>query len=192
MKIEQKVADTILQNSLGSIVVEDHEYQIAPPTTGTLILISALISELPELDADPESIEFVGAVLKAAGEGLVLGKIAATLILGAKRIKERPLTTIPSVEYKKKWSWRKFRKIDIPTEKAIPVYERDYLAEKILDIMTAQELHDFISKILSEAHLADFFVLTTSLSAKSITTPTKEVGTIASGLPSEAGPNIGK
>lgn len=183
MNIERKAADTILQNNLGSITIEGIEYEIEPPTTATLIMVSALIGELPDIEVDPEGKDFIAVVLGAARESESLGQIAATLVLGAKRIKEHPLTTIDIYEIKKRWSWRKFRKQSRAEKKPVQVYERDYLAEKILTGMTAKELHEFVGDILTEAHLADFFVLTTSLKEKSLLTPKREVEkTTASGL----------
>ena len=174
MSIEQKVADTILENSIGNVVVDGKEYQIQPPTTGTLIMISALISTLPEIKGEPTEKDFVAQILGMAKECGALGQIAATLILGAKRIKENPFITISTYEYQKKWNWLKFRKIETPKEKQMPVSERDYLAEQILDNMTPKQLQDLLNGILSEGELANFFVLTTSLQEKSITTPTRE------------------
>lgn len=192
MKIEQKVADTILQNSLGSVVVDGKEYQIEPPTTGTLIMVSSLIPELPQVTSEIESEDFIPQLLESAKDCNAIGLIVATLILGAKKIKEQPFTTITGLEYKKKWSWRKLRKIEVPIPKLVPVYERDYLAEKILDSMTAEELRELIKLILSEGCLADFFLLTTFLRTKNILTPTREVvETTAFGDLSEAGQNIG-
>lgn len=192
MKIEQQVADTILQNSIGNFVVDGKEYQVQPPTTGTLIMISALISTLPEIKGVPNEKDFVAEILGMAKDCQALGQIAATLILGAKRIKEHPMVSVPSYTLKKKFNWKKLRREEAPHETSVPVFERDYLAEKILDNMTAKQLQGFINDILSEGELANFFVLTTSLREKSITSPTREVETMtASGDLSEAGPNIG-
>lgn len=190
--IEYLAAQTILENSLGTITIGKKSYEIPNPTTGTLIMVSALISDLPEIDPDTPKEQFISTLIKAAGECNALGQIAATIVLGAKRIKEHPATTIETTEYKRRWSWRRLKFIERPEITITAVFERDYLAEQILDSMNPAELHEFIDHALSEAHLADFFVLTTSLRTKSILTPTREVGeTTASGDSSEAGLNIG-
>lgn len=191
--IQQRTADTILQNPIGSVTIGEQTYEIEAPTTGTLIMISALASELPQLDPDTPREEFVSALIKAAGESESLGQIAATIILGAKRIKQNPIITLTTTEYRRKWSWRKFRFIDVPEIIPTPIYERDYVADHILDNMTPHDLKGLIDFALSEAHLADFFVLTTSLrTTKNLLNPTREVGkATASGHSSEAGLNIG-
>lgn len=187
----RKVADTILQQPIGSVMIEGETYEIAPPTTATLLLVSDLIAELPELTSDIKSPDFIGKVLESIKDCKALGQIAAILILGAKRIKQEPMTTTEGYIFERKWSWRKFKKVTERVKKPVPAYLHDVLAEKILDSMTAKELHELISNILSEAHLADFFVLTTSLRTKRLTAPTREVETTASGHSSEAGLNIG-
>lgn len=197
MTIEKATADTILQNKIGSVIIDGEEYKIDSPTTGTLIMASGFISELPEIQIeDKDGKDFIAKTLGAAKECDALGKIAATLILGAKRIKEHPICMRLSYQYEKKWSWLKFRRIEVPVETRVPVFERDYLAEKIIDNSTPKELQDLINGILSESNLASFFVLTTSLKEeKNILAPTREVEkptTTASGPSSEAGPNIGR
>lgn len=190
--IEQSVADTILGNPIGTMTIDGKTYTIESPTTATLIMVSALISQLPEIAPNTPRDNIIPTLLAAATDCEVLGKIAATLILGAKRIKLQPITTVKTPGIERRWSWRRLRKIDTPTTTQTPIFEVDYVANKILESMNPGELHEFISNTLAEAHLADFFVLTTSLRTKSILTPTREVGeTTAYGLQSEAGQNTG-
>lgn len=190
--IQTAAANTILQNSIGKVTIGDITYEIEPPTTGTLIMVSALVSELPEIDPETPKEKYISTLINAAGECGTLGQIAATIILGAKRIKNHPTTIIRTYEFIKRWSWRKFKFIKVSQPVETPIYERDYIADQILDNMTMREIKDFIDHALSEAHLADFFVLTTSLRTKSLLNPTREVEkTIASGHLSEAGLNIG-
>lgn len=191
--IEQSAADTILGNPIGTMTIDGKTYTIESPTTATLIMVSALISQLPEIDPDTPRENIIPTLMAAATDCEALGKIAATLILGAKRIKQQPITTMPTLKMERRWSWRHFRKIDTQTTMQTPVFEVDYVANKILENMNPGELHEFISSTLAEAHLADFFVLTTSLRTKSLLTPTREVDkTTAYGHQSEAGQNIGK
>lgn len=173
--IEKQTAAVILEEPLGTINIDGTDYIIEPLTTGTLIMLSSLISELPEIDTKAKSSQFVAAVLKAAGESEALGQIAATIVLGAKRIKQHPFIYVDHYRNVPKWSWTKFRRV-IATERIKrQVYERDYLAERILDTMTPKALNELISKALAEGNLADFFVLTTSLNTKNLTKPTREV-----------------
>lgn len=191
-QIEQNVAATILEQPIGTITIDGKTFEIPAPTTATLIMVANHIADLPELDTEVSKEEFIPRVMAAAADAHALGQIAATLVLGAKRIKEHPLTTITKYTTTRKWSWRYFRKVEKVEAHDVSVFEQDYFAQKILDGMTPRALNEFISGALSEAHLADFFVLTTSLRTKSILTPTREVGeTTASGASSGAGLNIG-
>lgn len=191
--IEQSVADTILGNPMGTATINGKDYRIEQPTTATLIMVSALISQLPEIDPDTPREKIIPTLMTAATDCEPLGRVAATLILGAKRIRQKPIITIDTPTTERRWSWRHFRKIDKQVTKQTPVFEIDYVAQEVLENMNPEQLNEFISNALSEAHLADFFVLTTSLRTKSLLSPTREVGeTTAYGLPSEAGQSIGK
>ncbi len=160
---EQKVAKTILQRPIGTLTIDGATYEIPAPTTATLIAISGLISYLPEFDTNQSDDELVAAMLEKAKDCRPLGQIAATLILGAKRIKEE----------KRKWwqFWKSRHPLEI-----------DMLTDRILDNCTAGQLRELVFDIFKEAEFVDFFVLTTSLRTKNILTPTREVGkTTASG-----------
>lgn len=191
--IEQSVADTILGNPIGTASINGKDYRIEPPTTATLIMVSALISQLPGIDPETPHEQIIPTLMTAAADCEPLGRIAATLILGAKRIRLEPIITIDTPATERRWSWRHFRKIEKQVKRQIPVFEIDYVAQEVLENMNPEQLNEFISKALSEAHLADFFVLTTSLRTKNLLTPTREVDeTTAYGQPSEAGQSIGK
>lgn len=176
MTTEQKVATTILEEPIGEVTIEGKTYSIPAPTTATLIMVSGLISELPEFDVTQSNEQLYLEILSKAKDGKALGQIAATLILGAKRIKaQNPI-------------WRRI----FSRQKA--EYRVKNLAAKILNNSTPKALRELIQALIAESGITDFFLLTTSLHAKSITRPTREVGetTTASGPSSEAGPNIGK
>ena len=191
--IEQSVADTILGNPIGTASINGKDYRIEPPTTATLIMVSALISQLPGIDPETPHEQIIPTLMTAAADCEPLGRIAATLILGAKRIRQEPIITIDTPATERRWSWRHFRKIEKQVKRQIPVFEIDYVAQEVLENMNPEQLNEFISKALSEAHRADFFVLTTSLRTKNLLTPTREVDeTTAYGQPSEAGQSIGK
>lgn len=173
--IEKKVADAILEKATDTITIEGNEYPIAPPTTGTLILISALVSTMPVVKKDAKNALY--EVLSTAKDLSVIGKIAATLILGAKRIKEQRKVCKTATTQHRHWSWRKFRKVTDVTTKSTEVLEVDFLAEKLLDEVTTQTLNNIIVKRLGESQFGDFFVLSTSLSEVNLLKRTKEVET---------------
>lgn len=189
--IENKAAATILENPIATIEIGGKQYEVAPPTTATLIMVSSLISELPEINPDMPDTEILPAILSAAKDCEALGQIAATIILGAKKIKQYPMTTVDTYHVERKWSWRHFRKVEKVISTPIGVFERDYIADIILEEMTPASLHEFLIATLSEAHLADFFVLTTSLRTKSLLERTEVDETTASGLSLEDGSSIG-
>lgn len=177
--IEKKVADAILEKATDSITIEGKEYPIAPPTTGTLILISSLVSTMPIVNNDAKNALY--EVLSSAKDLSVIGKIAATLILGAKRIKEQRKVCKTTTEQNKHWSWSKFRRVTDTTTKSIEVLEVDFLADKLIDEVTPQTLNNIIVKRLGESQFGDFFALTASLSEVNLLRKTKEAET-ASGV----------
>lgn len=183
--IEKAVADAILERATDRLTIDGHEFEIAPPTPATLIMISELVSTMPAVNKDADNIMY--EVLGTAKDLRVIGKIAAVLILGAKRIKEqREIKTAETEEAKtikqRRWSWRKFRHVEVKAEvkaKKAPTsqYEADWLADKILYEVTPQTLLKIVAKRLGQMQLADFFELTTSLSAANLAKRTKEVET---------------
>ncbi len=177
--LEKIVTDTILQRASDVIVIDGIEYQVTPPTPATLILVSELVAELPIVNRHTDNI--IHEVLSSAKDLSVIGKIAATLILGAKRIKESRYIAIEHTNETKCWSWKKFRfltKRNIITEKALEV---DYLAERILNEVTNKTLVELISNRLGMMQIGDFFELTTFLSDANLLKRTREVVATASG-----------
>lgn len=170
--LEKKVADAILERASDSITIDGKEYPIAPPSPATLILVSELVATMPIVKKDTENALY--EVLSTAKDLSVIGKIAATLILGAKRIKEHRKVAVANTEQAKRWSWRKFRFVYSKSES---VEELDYLAEKILEEVTPATLLKVVIKRIGNMQIMDFFELTTSLSAANLLKRTKEVGT---------------
>lgn len=185
--IEQKVAMTILEEPIGEITIDGKTYQIPAPTTGTLMAVSGLVSRLPQFDITVSDAELAAEVLSHADGAATLARIAATLMLGAKRIAEQRTVSIPLPE-KKHW-WRPWKtKPRFRTEN-----ELDYLTKRILENFTAEQLRELTFEVVQEAGLDDFFALTTSLSTKSLLTPTREVDeTTARGASSSDGQSTSK
>ena len=177
--LEKLVTDTILQRASDVIVIDGTEYPITPPTPATLILVSELVSILPVVNRQADNILL--EVLSTAKDLSVIGKITATLILGAKRIKEGRYITIEHTTETRRWSWKRFRFVvgrATTTRKALEV---DYLAERILDEVTNETLVKIVSKRLGMMQIGSFFELTTSLSEANQLKRTKEVVAIQSG-----------
>lgn len=170
--IEKKVADAILQNS-DKLVLEGKEYPVCSATPATLIMISEVVSELPVV-MDRQSDNILMEVLSKAKDLKLIGRIAAVLILGAKRIKENRKIIISEYRH---WSWKKFRYVTTSKE----VSELDYVSDIILDNVSSALLLKIVGKRLSLMQIGDFFELTTSLSEVNLLRRTKEVVQTASG-----------
>lgn len=171
--LEKKVADAILERASDSITIDGNEYPIAPPSPATLILVSELVSTMPIVKKDAENALY--EVLSTAKDLSVIGKIVATLMLGAKRIKEHRKVAIVNTEHSRKWSWRKLRFVMQNTTKEVE--ELDYLSEKILEEVTPATLLKVVINRIGNMQVMDFFELTTSLSAANLLKRTKEVET---------------
>lgn len=174
--LEKKVTDTILQRSSENLEVEGNVYPIAPPTVATIILISELIAEMPEVDINADNI--LWEVLNKAKNCKAIGKIAATLILGAKRTLEHRTITVDKVVPCRKFSWRKFRWVTNHYRKEqVEVEELEHLSTLILENCSSKVLREVITKRLNDIGIGDFFGLTTSLSEANLLKRTKEVET---------------
>ena len=153
--IESKVADAILQKKNQTITLGGKEYTFGKPSVATIILVSELVSELPEINTDIKQSELVAEVLRTAKDCKVIGRIVATIILGAKRINELKPP-------KKRFPW---------LQRACN--ELDELSHIVLQEMTAQEIAKIISESLVELEIGSFFGLTASLTQANVLKRTK-------------------
>lgn len=169
---EQRVAQTILQKPI-KVKVGAKEYAVAPPSTATLILVSAAVSRLPRLSLDEN--EVVQCVLRNAKECEAIGEIIATLILGAKRVEDTVYT-------KRKCRCKIFfGLIHYTRNKNVRETAREQLSRELLENLSPSELQDTLAKILVTMQLGDFFGLTTFLNEINQTRPTKVVEPTALG-----------
>lgn len=168
--LEEKAADTILQRA-AIVKIGGKEYEAAPPSIATLILVSEAVSRLPQRKLDDKSI--VSECLAVAKDCRPLGDIAAIMILGARHINDK--TNDPHTE-QKGWFRRLF------SRKSNTVTKKEALAQEIIDTYTPSELHGLITMLLQRMDLADFFALTTFLTEVNLLRQTKvETGTTAYG-----------
>ena len=165
--LEKTVSEAILQLPTDKITIDGEVYPLAPATVGTVIMLSGLIAELPKVDKAADNI--VLEMLHTAKDCGVIGRITATLILGAKRIKENRQKTIYQVTSKKHW-WS-------PGKEKRRVAEVDYLAERITNELTIDTLVKFITRRLGLMQIGSFFELTTFLSEANQLRRTREVET---------------
>ena len=157
MNIEQKVAETILQDTF-TVQVGAKEYRVRPITYGTLIRISGIISTLPPID-DEENI-FTGA-LKYGAHADKLAEIVALCILNRRDT---------NAQYK-----RHYRK---PWKPCLTEPGLQQLKSEILFNCTIGEVGAIIRTIFSKMELSDFFGVMVSLAGVNLTA---ETATTASG-----------
>lgn len=168
--LEEKAADTILQRA-AIVKIGGKEYEAAPPSIATLILVSEAVSRLPQRKLDDKSI--VSECLAVAKDCRPLGDIAAIMILGARHINDK--TNDPHTG-QKGWFRRLF------SRRSKTVTKKEALAQEIIDTYTPSELHGLITMLLQRMDLADFFALTTFLTEVNLLRQTKvETGTTAYG-----------
>lgn len=162
--IESRVAATILERTIGTLEIEGVTYNIAPPTIGTLILASEIVSFFPQLD-DVEDKQRIFLALFKAKDFQKLGELAAVLILGSKKQTEEREITIEK-RYLFGLIKRKHR-----VKKTVDL--RAELAQKVLDNVRPSVLFEVIIKRLRENEIMTFFAITTSLNGANILKPTK-------------------
>ena len=171
------MADAILQEPI-VVTIDGTRYEVAQPTIATLIKASKYISYLPAFDI--EATDVLSEVLRNAKDCKIIGKIVATLILGARRLAENRIVSHTRYVVKaKKKHWWQLRKTadDICTVKeTITLREVDWLASVVSERMSIVELRDLLITLLGSMQVADFFGITISLSATSLTKPNEEMG----------------
>lgn len=162
--IESRVAATILERSVATLEIEGVTYRIAPPTLGTLILASEIVSFFPQI-GEVEDKQRIFTALFTAKDFAKLADLAAVLILGAKHQYEMREEVIVRKYFfgliKRKKTLKK--EVDVRAE----------LAQKILNNVRPSVLFEVIIKRLRDNEIMTFFAITTSLNAVNILKPTK-------------------
>lgn len=152
--IQSKVADAILQRPQ-EVTLGGKTYSVAPPSIGTLILVSELISEVPIYDVQ-EGKE-ITSMVEVAKNWKVLPRIYATLILGIKHINDEESVDGGGFFMRRK---QKRKLIDI-------------LVKEIEDNVSPSELIAKMFPLIQSLELGDFFELTTFLQGIKLLEPTK-------------------
>lgn len=161
---EERVAQTILQQPT-VIKVGSKEYAVAPPSTATLILVSAAASTLPQVILDEKKL--VEATLNIAKDCTAIGDIIATLILGAKQVNDVVTRTeVRTVSY---LGGCFKRKINVEVSES----KREQLSRELLEELSPRELQATLAKLLATMEIGDFFGLTTFLLEVNTIRPTK-------------------
>jgi len=173
--IEKKVAETILEKPL-TVFVGNTSYEVAPPSVGTLIMVSEAVSRLPHTKLDADNV--LEECLSVGRDCTELGEIAAILILGAKKCRQ-------SVGRRLVSGGRYFYGL-IDTRRWKETNAVEELTREVLENCSPRQIFDIITRILGTLELSDFFALTTFLSGVNLLRPTKvEKEAIASGHSSQ-------
>lgn len=143
--VENKTAETILQTPI-KIEVGGRTFNVARPTTATLIEVSKLISLLPAVRLEEKN--FIYESLSIAKDCSIIGQIAATLILGISKETHLPFEKESGIK------WLKLRSTKNRYKE---------LARDILLTLSPQELEEVIVEILKGMEIKSFFQVTTSL-----------------------------
>lgn len=165
--VESKVADTILQKSK-TVDIGGEAFEVAPPTTATLILVSEEISLLPQIEVNKDT-DVLTETLRIAKDCSFLGDIIAILILGANGLTEKK-----TIHKKSFWGL-------ISKKEEITINKQEELASFLLKHKSPKELNELFAELILGMEIGDFFGLTTSLIEINLIKPTREVGTTAFG-----------
>lgn len=173
---EKRVAEEVLQRP-ETITIAGTEYEVAPPSVATIIMVSEAVAELPHMSLDSDNL--VEDMLREARNCRPIGKAVAVMVLGAKRIREdeerRREARTHGWLHKLPLIGRMFRR-----GRDTGLLGR--LSEKILEDAEPKELQQAMAALIMRMQLGDFFGLTTFLNGVNMTKPTREVGrTTASG-----------
>lgn len=169
---EEKVAQTVLQKPM-TVRVGSKEYAVAPPSTATLILVSAAVSRLPQVHLDGDKV--VQEVLNIAKDCSAIGDIVATFILGAREVDK------PVVREVRRTRRSLFGLLRRETTEEVRETRREQLSRELLENLSPRELQNTLAKIMATMEIGDFFGLTTFLLEINTIRPTKVVSQTASG-----------
>lgn len=159
--VEKKVAETLLQDVV-KVTVNGKEYDIAPPSIATLVLVSGLVSLLPERNLNGNNI--VQECLSLGRYGDILAEIGAVVILGARFIKDEEKSRQNA---NRGWISRMFGK----KSKTLSTKER--LTAEIAETMSPSKLQTLFAMVFGKMEMADFFALTTFLTEVNLLKKTK-------------------
>jgi hypothetical protein len=166
--IESRVAKAVLQKG-EEVTVGNEVFEVAPPSTATLILVSEETAKLPSIELDSTNITTEALVI--AKDCRVLGDIVAILILGAKNLVERRKDIVAT---EKRHFFGLIKRVHKEETEVVINHKAD-LAQKLLENLSPRELHNLTARLLKALQIADFFGFTTSLIEVNLIRKTREV-----------------
>lgn len=150
--IESKVSDTILEEKF-TYEICGESYEVSPPSCGTIIEMSKLVSELPVIDIGEET-QVISVVLKHAKDCGNILAVAALLILGYNGKKGKRDKKFLFFKWKEQYD------------------KYTYLQDK-LKALPPKKIESIIGEILIKSEIDVFFYITTSLKEANILKATK-------------------
>lgn len=163
--IQGRVADEVLQRT-ETVTLGGKEYEVAPPTVGTLIMVSEEIASLPQLRLDSENLVY--DVLREAKNCKAVARAVAVMILGSRMAANGAKTS----ETERGGIFARLCARRREKAKETPV---DALARELLYSASPEEMQSAVAQLIQRMQLGDFFGLTTFLNAINQTKPTREV-----------------
>ena len=143
---------------MGAVTVDGREYVIPRPTVGTIIMVSELVSTLPE-PFEVNSKTFLADVMAIGKDTRVLGRIVAVLLLGAERVLSE------ECKGSRRGAWWKFWRRG---RNAV-----DELSDAVLRTMSPTEVSAVVGRVIETLQIGHFFGLTTSLKTQNILASTR-------------------
>lgn len=167
--LEEKVAGTVLQESR-EIDINGRKYAVCPIMAGTLIRISALISQLPETKDDMSYEELLKWALCKAEYLDLFAEIVAVGVLNRKNLE--PVYA----RHNRLYFWKKPAMLFLGAKE---------LKEEILYSQSPKQICTLIMDLIGRSELADFFGVMVSLGGVNLLKETKMNETTVSGPLSE-------
>lgn len=176
-----------MMQSPATVKIGDKTYEVAPPSFGTLELVSAKLAEVPDI-GDTSDLTAEGkavTMLRKARDFGVLPDLLAILVLGSKHIRDKEKVA----QKRRKGGLLGF--FGAKEEVVEEVSTLDRLAQEIRDNVSPAQMAEVVPFLIGSLQLTDFFVLTTFLREISVAEPTVKVEkkTTAPGRSSRASSN---
>lgn len=157
--IEQKVAAMVLEDPITVTIGGKNTLEVPHPTLGTLIRISAAISQLPNIDIDKGS-EMAGKdtvlhALAVADRAMPVAEILALAILGDGNTEQTVTRTVykPMPGIAGRLGFKKREEVEWHVDRVKP------LAAQLAAKMSGAAMTEAIISVLNQADLGSFFEL---------------------------------
>lgn len=146
--LEEQTAGAMLQMPR-TVQIGAETYPVPAPTIATLMLASEAVARLPAVRLDTQNV--ILECLYVAKDCRALGDVIATIVLGAKNLRER-----------RRVSERRCFGL-LSRTRWVEADRRSELSQKILEEMSPEQMSDLLARLLAGMQPAFFLGITTSL-----------------------------